>query len=552
MPSKTVVKYLGIPQLANTTLDYSSFDIAVNSLKKDNITLVVDLAATLSTTDYVGLLGSLLKTNSSEYDIYAIDVVWPGQYADNFLDISSYVPESVKAQHIQNIYNANNIGGRQVALPFFADYGVMFYRADLLQKYNFSGPPRTWDEMEQMMSVIVPAERRSNPSFFGYAGQYNSYEGLTCNFLEWIFSVGGGTIIEPNKTVSVNSPAAAKMITRMKSWLNPPKTYTPLTGLIFDETASYQQWLKGNLLFMRNWPFVFSITNNDPNFPKFPNGSAAFGMTRLPGETPGQSAATLGGWQLAINKFTKNPEAAVKAALALMTREFQMGRFRTIGIMPTIADLYNDPEFCRLNPNCKVFGSLQVAARPSAGTAPYYLAASEQIYLTANKILRDELTVEDGLKQMVVNIQKAIRTYVEPSIDLGPPVSALVTKNYRIFKIFRNKHLMKLKLNDAELIKTCAALLIVDLILLIVWTAVDPPQKALVQLTTSQFFTCRSNNGAFAWGIIGCLLGYNSLLLGAGVYLAYYTRNVKGPYNESKFIGYTIYTMVLLNVILVG
>ncbi|KAJ3112300.1 hypothetical protein HDU96_004710 [Phlyctochytrium bullatum] len=653
--AQTVVKFLGIPMLGNQTLDQRSFQIAVDNLKRDNINLIVDLAPTLSTTDYAGLIGSLLKVNSSEYDIYMIDVVWPGQYADSFLDISSYIPASIKSQHIENIYNANNIGGRQVAVPFFADYGMMFYRADLLQKYNFTGPPRTWEEMETMMSVIVPAERRTNPSFFGYAGQYNAYEGLTCNMLEWVFSAGAGTIIEPNKTVSVNSPAAVEVIKRIRSWLVPPKTYTPLTGLIFDEASSYQLWLKGNLLFLRNWPFVYSITNNDPTFPKFRNGSAAFGMTRLPGTTPQNSAATLGGWQLAINRFTKNPEAAVKAVLALMTREFQLERYKLVGVMPTISSLYDgehspcthakltapfqDPEFCRLNTQCKVFGSLQVAARPAAGTAPFYLAASEQIYLTTNKILRDEMTVEDGLRQLTVSIQKAIRTYVEPSVDLGPPVfvdytdplgiafmavaatlafcalvlfaiivqyrnhkimtssspvfmlimvvgtllahaaifvytgeptralcivqpwllvmaysltvSALVTKNYRIFKIFRNKHLMKLKLQDTELIKACACLIAVNVVLLIVWTAVDPPQKVLVPLTTSQFYGCRSSNSSFGWGIIGGLLAYNSLLLGAGVYLAYYTRNVKGPYNESKFIGYTIYTMVLLNIILI-
>ncbi|KAJ3206189.1 hypothetical protein HDU67_008343 [Dinochytrium kinnereticum] len=362
-------------------------------------------------------------------------------------------------------------------------------------------------------------------------------------------------------------------------------------------------------------------------------------MTRMPGATAQQSAATLGGWQVAANKHTKNVEATVKAIQMLISREFQMERFKVIGLMPTVTSLYSDPEFCRLNPECGVFGSLQVAARPAAGTAPYYLAASEQIYLVANKILRDELSVTEGLKQMTVSIQKAIRTYVEPSIDLGPPifvdfkdslglafmitaglmaffaialfviilmyrkhklltssspvfmlfmvlgtlvahgaifaytgepsrvscilqpwlvvlsysftVAALVTKNWRIFKIFRNKYMMKMNLKDSELLKTCLALISVNIIILIVWTAVDPPQKALIQLTSSQFFSCRSKSATFGWGMIGGLLAYNALLLGAGVYLAYCTRNVQGPFNESKYIGYTIYTMVLLNIILI-
>ncbi|KAJ3097252.1 hypothetical protein HDU97_005051 [Phlyctochytrium planicorne] len=635
----TTVKFLGIPMLGNLTLEMMAYKNVIDLAKQNHdIDLIIELVPTLSTTDYAGLLGSLIKVNSSDYDILQIDVVWPGQWADAFMDINPYISESVKAQHIPNILNANNINGRQVAAPFFADYGLLYYRSDLLEKYNFSGPPQTWDEMQNMMSVIVPAEKKTNPSFYGYIGQYNAYEGLTCDFLEWVYSVGGGTIIEPNKTVSVNSPIVKNVVKQIKSWLYPPYQFTPLTGLVFDETASYQMWLKGNALFMRNWPFVISITKGTATFPKNKNGTAAFGTTRLPGGKKGQTASTLGGWQLAINKFSKNPSAAAKAVELLISRDAQMERYRYIGLMPTISALYTDPEFCTLNPQCGMFGSFDVAARPASGTSPFYLAASEQIYLWANKILRDDITVDDGLSQMTVGIQKAIRTYVEPTIDLGPPifvdyteglglafeviagvmafialalfiiiiiyrkhklltssspifmlimvlgtlvahgaiyaytgeptkascivqpwlvvmsfsitVSALITKNWRIYRIFRNKFQVKMNMKDEELVKACFALIGVNIVLMIVWTVVDPPQKALIPLPTSQFYSCRSNNQAFGWGMIGGLLFYNMLLLLVGVFLAYSTRNVKGPFNESQYIGYTIYTMVLLNIIL--
>ncbi|KAI8852927.1 hypothetical protein BC829DRAFT_414074 [Chytridium lagenaria] len=635
----TVVKYLALPINENITLNDISYQRTIDRLKRlHDIDLVVDLAPTLSGTDYAGLLGSLIKINSSDYDMYMIDVVWPGQYADSFLDISPYVKEEVKKEHVENIYNANNIAGKQVAVPYFADYGMLYYRTDLLLKYNFTGPPQTWEEMETMMSIIVPAERRTNPAFQGYIGQYNAYEGLTCNFMEWVFSVGGGTIIEPNKTVSVNNPAVIGRPHTYKSWLKPPKSYTPLTGLVYDETASLNTWIRGNALFLRSWPYVNSVTAAAANFPKL-NNASAFAMGRLPGAKAGQSASVLGGWQLAVNKWSKNPAAAAIAVQALITKEAQMERFKDLGVMPTVASLYSDPEFCRLNPQCSLFGSLQVAARPSSGTSPYYLAASEQIYLQINKILRDEISVVDGLKDLSVNLQKAIKTYVEPAVDLGPPVfvshtspvglafqvtagllallsislfiiillfrrhkllqsssplfmlimvvgtliahgavfaytgepsdaacvvqpwlvvlaygvtvAALVTKNWRIYKIFRNKYMTKVNLQDTELLKACLLLVAINLVLLIVWTVVDPPKKVLIKLATSQFHGCQSRSSTFNWGILGGLLSYNSLLLGVGVFLAYSTRNVEGPFNESKYIGYTIYTMVLLNIILI-
>ncbi|KAJ3114067.1 hypothetical protein HDU96_002607 [Phlyctochytrium bullatum] len=635
----TPVKLLAIPMLANTTQERLSFTTVTSLLRQShNIDLVVDLAPTLSTTDYASWVGSLLRINSSEHDLVMIDVVWPGQWADSFLDLSSVVSLEVKRMHVESIYDASNVDGRQVGVPYFADFGLLYYRSDLLLKYNFTAPPRTWEEMENIMAVIVPAERHANPMFQGYAGQYNAYEGLTCNFLEWVHSADGGRIIETNKNVTVNSDPVAKVVSRIKSWLLPPKSFTPLSSLLYDETASYQLWLNGNLLFLRNWPFVYSLTQSNPTFPTMPNSSVkAFNITRLPGVTASQSASTLGGWQLAINRNSKQPDAAAKALLALTTKDFQMERYRTVGVLPTLKDLYDDPEFCTLNPNCKLFGSLQVAPRPAAAAAPYYLSASEQIYLTANKILRDEITVADGLSNMTVGIRKAIRTYVDPSSDLGPPVfvaftdplaltllsfaglltllsiflflyllrhrrhprlrstsplflllmvfgtllahaamvvytgepnrltcllqpwlvvagygltvSALVVRCWRIYKIFRNKYLMKLRLKDADLLRPLALLLAVEVVLLVLWTVLAPPVPALVKLPNSQFWTCSA--GSKGWGFVGALVGYNAALLGFGVWLAVGTRRVLAPWNESKWIGYTVYTLVLLNGILI-
>ncbi|KAJ3200249.1 hypothetical protein HDU67_002180, partial [Dinochytrium kinnereticum] len=150
-----------MPIGSNATHDLATIELAAKALQRDeDIDLVVDFVPTLSTTDYAGLLGSMIKFNSSEYDIYMIDVVWPGQYADGFLDIAPFISKDVKAQHIQSIYNANYIEGKQVAVPYFSDYGILYYRTDLLQKYNFTGPPQTWDEMEEIMEVIVPSERK--------------------------------------------------------------------------------------------------------------------------------------------------------------------------------------------------------------------------------------------------------------------------------------------------------------------------------------------------------------------------------------------------------
>ncbi|KAJ3192565.1 hypothetical protein HDU67_005424, partial [Dinochytrium kinnereticum] len=100
--------------LKNATIELESYSTAVQSLKRDfDIDLIIDFLPTNQVTEYAGLLGTMLKVNSSEYDIYQIDVVWPGEFGDKFLDLAPYIPESLKAIHNQEIYNANNIQGKQ-------------------------------------------------------------------------------------------------------------------------------------------------------------------------------------------------------------------------------------------------------------------------------------------------------------------------------------------------------------------------------------------------------------------------------------------------------
>ncbi|KAJ3099234.1 hypothetical protein HDU96_010769 [Phlyctochytrium bullatum] len=649
----------------NLTVDLLTYTDVIQTLKRDHdIDLVIDFVPAPQTSDYAGLLQTMLKVNSTEHDIYQIDVVWPGEFGDKFLDLSDLIPKELRELHNPDIYNSNNIMGKQgklfdisiksicfsqafyllssltVAVPFYADYGILSYRTDLLAKYNFSGPPKTWDEMESMMQVIVPAEQRTNPSFFGFVGQMNAYEGLTCNALEWIASNGGGLILDPrNRTVTVDNPLAAEILLRIKSWMSPSKSFTPLASLVYDEGMSKDVWLKGNALFIRQWSGMHADVNTSPTFPRHPVTKIPYAnITRLPGRTANQSAATLGGFQLAVNKYTRNATAAVTALKLLITPEFQLKMALAQGVMPTIMSVYKDPAFCTLVPFCFIYDTLQVVARPSAAASPYYLAASQEVYLRTNKILRDDVPVLDGLQDLRVAIEQAIGTYVDPSKKTGPPdfvahngklgiafqaiagttsflglvlfliifsyrhhrlltaasplfllimvagtcvghatvfvytgmptdlkcvlqpwllvggfsitAAALIARTWRIYQVFRNTFTFA-PISNAELLKTCAYLNAFNLFILVLWTMFSPPGPAVVVLKDAQFWTCKSRNGGTGWLVMGILLIYNGALLGAAVFLTAKTHKVQGPFNETKFVGYTVYTLVLVNVILI-
>ena len=204
----------------------------------------------------------------------------------------------------------NTVDGKLVGLPWFTDGGLLYYRTDLLEKYGYTAPPKTWTELEEMAAKIQEGEHAAgNQDFWGYVWQGKPYEGLTCDALEWVYSSGGGTIVSPEKVITINNDAAAAALDRAYGWIG---KITPPGVNSFQEEESRAVWHAGNAAFMRNWPYAYGLGEADDSAIK-----GKFDATALPGAEEGMSAATLGGWQVGVSKYSKNPEAAAKVALWL-------------------------------------------------------------------------------------------------------------------------------------------------------------------------------------------------------------------------------------------
>ena len=168
---------------------------------------------------------ALLDQKSTAVDVLQVDITWPGIMANDLVDLKDALKDNLAGELPQAVENAT-IGGRLVAAPLQVGYGMLYYRTDLIRKYGFSDPPRTWDELETQASRIQQGERASgHADFWGYVWQGADYEGLTCNALEWQSSHGGGNFLEKDHTVNVNNPAAIRAFERAAHWvgvISPP------------------------------------------------------------------------------------------------------------------------------------------------------------------------------------------------------------------------------------------------------------------------------------------------------------------------------------------
>ncbi|MFQ5738205.1 MAG: ABC transporter substrate-binding protein [Acidobacteriota bacterium] len=349
----------------------------------------------------LALYNELLADHSADVDVFQIDVVWVREMAEHALDLNSYVSDSELGKHFPVILDNAKADGKLVGLPWFTDAPVLYYRTDLLEKYGFQGPPKTWDELEQMAGKVQEGERvAGNLGFWGYIWQGGGFEGLTCNALEWQSSNGGGNFLSSEGQPSMTNPKAEAAFKRAAGWLG---SISPPQITDWDEEDSRSFWERGDAAFMRNWSYAYSLSK------KVPAIADKFSVSRMPrGE--GGSAAVLGGWELMVSKYSAHPEEAVKLVRFLAGEGEQKHRAIEGSLNPTIQSLYSAPEVLSAVPFFKEFDDTlgHVVVRPAAAAGSKYDQVSQAYWTSVHGVLTG-----GDLKTELAQGEEAIREVLQ-------------------------------------------------------------------------------------------------------------------------------------------
>lgn len=347
-----------------------------------------------STTDQFGQYRLWLAAGNGDIDLYQTDVIWAPQLADHFVDMSEKAGELMKS-HFPSIVESQTVDGKLVALPLFTDAPALYYRKDLLEKHGAS-VPKTWEELTATAKAVQDAERAAgNSDIWGFVWQGNAYEGLTCDALEWVKSSGGGQIIEPDGTISINNEKAAAALELAATW---PGSISPEGVLAYQEEEARGVWQTGNAVFMRNWPYAYTLGNGSDSAV-----AGKFGVTTLPtGQGHDTSAATLGGWNVAVSKYSDNQEAAIDLAMYLAGEEAQKTRSLIASNLPTIVSLYEDADIAREQPIIPQWKDvfLQAVPRPSAPTREKYNEVSTLFFSAVHSVISGNAAAADALADL--------------------------------------------------------------------------------------------------------------------------------------------------------
>jgi trehalose/maltose transport system substrate-binding protein len=357
---------------------------AIADFERDNPGVrIVQEIGPQSSTQLHDLLAQKLKNRDPGLDVFMMDVVWPAEFASaNWaLPLDRYFTNAARKEFIEAPILAGQYERQIYAVPLFIDAGLLYFRKDLLQKYSLPAP-RTWPELVESAKTIIAGEKDS--ALTGYSGQFKQYEGLICNMMEFVLSNQGGFWDERRQVSLVDQPAAISAVQFVRD--NVISAIANRAVLAYEEPESLALFTQGRAIFHRNWPYAWTVADDV----KTSRVAGKVGVSELPSFPGGNAVTTLGGWQLGISRFSRQPDLAWRFVDFMTGEQMQKRIARATGRAPTRRALYEDAQLTAALPQLKFLFRVFKHAVPRPRT-PVYLPLSNvmQRYFSSMLALPD-------------------------------------------------------------------------------------------------------------------------------------------------------------------
>jgi len=334
--------------------------------------------------------------------VIGADVIWPVQFAANgwLLDVTDRFPKSEQSQFLPGPIDSLMYEGKIYGVPWFTDAGLLYYRADLLEKSGYSDPPKTWDELQEMAVKVAKDQKIDN----GFVFQGDQYEGGVCNGLEYIWTNGGDVLdpSDPNKVV-IDSPEAAAGLAIEQGIVE--DGVAPQAVATYTETETDPAFLGNKAVFARNWPYMYALAGTK-DYPDVK--PEQIGVAPVP-VTPGNGlVSTLGGWNMLINAQTDMPDEAWEFVSWMTSEQAQRLRAIDASLLPTRPELYKDPKIRETIPVI-VEGEAALKNAKARPVSPYYSDMSLEMQEQFNAVVSGDTSPEDA----VASLQQSLEQIVE-------------------------------------------------------------------------------------------------------------------------------------------
>jgi multiple sugar transport system substrate-binding protein len=324
------------------------------------------------------------QAKSPECDVLGMDVIWTAEFAaQGWLRNVTPAIKARQSEFIPSTLKTTEIDGKDWAVPFNTNAGFLYYNSSKVKQ-----PPTTWQQAYQMAK---------QDGGFGY--QAARYEGLTVDFLELLYSNGGSVISPDGKKATINSPQAQQVLSFMQQGLKDGAV--PKANLTYQEEESRNAFQTGKVALLRNWPYVYALAKQ---------AKVKFNLEPLPKFGNGKAASVLGGYNLGISTYSKNPGAALSFINYATSNDAQKKFFIKSSLPAVLTAPYNDPAVQKAQPFAKelLTAVQQGVPRP---VSPVYPQISEAIYNNVYNALSNGTDPKAALSKAQSQIDKALSTF---------------------------------------------------------------------------------------------------------------------------------------------
>ena len=327
-----------------------------------------------------------LRAKSDECDVLGMDVIWTAEFAAQkwLQDVSALVADR-EDEFIASTLDSAKYEDKHWAIPFNTNAGFLYYRSD-----KVDAAPKTWQEVDEVASKEG-----------GLVYQGAQYEGLTVNFLERLYSAGGAVLNEDGTQSELNSPEAEEVLTQMAEEVK--SGAVPKANGTYMEEESRRAFESGKPAAMRNWPYAYALGEDSDIKGKFE-------VSPLPAFEGGEPAGVLGGYNLGVSAFSKNPEAAVEFINYATNMESQVLMGSKASLPPVLTAAYDDPKLQKAMPFAEQLrtGVEQAQPRP---VSPVYTQISEAIYKNVYEAIQGKQDPKAALEKASSEVDKALETF---------------------------------------------------------------------------------------------------------------------------------------------
>jgi multiple sugar transport system substrate-binding protein len=327
-----------------------------------------------------------LRAKSTECDVLGMDVIWTVEYSGQgwLKDVTDYMSQNGD-RFIKSTVDTTEFDGKNWAVPFNSNAGFIFYRTD-----EVDSAPKDWETLYQ------EAQKGNGVVYQGFR-----YEGLTVNFLELLYSDGGTIVSDDGKSATADSQEVKDVLKFMSDGIK--NGAAPKAVTTYKEEESRRAFESGNATFMRNWPYAYALGKDSKIADKFD-------IATFPGFAGKKPAGVVGGYNLGISAYSKNPEGSL-AFIDFATKPDQQKIMATeASLPPTVSDVYDDPAVKKAMPFADQLRSAveQAKARPPS---PVYPQISEAVYNNVYAALQGDMSPDEAASKMNDEIQKALETF---------------------------------------------------------------------------------------------------------------------------------------------